>query len=424
MPHLVVVSRSLADAASPEALRILKSFLALIRRESEPRIIVFPEGFELNPPASAELVPYPGQIGIERSPELFSALRANQFHSITVLGSQPVADGQEIVLACYLSAERKQYLGSAGHSFDIAAKWQPHIRPSFGPREVWATRLPQEMQERYISNVHRWLADQIRDAGFGRPTPVFERRPETLLYTDFRLAEDLAQQTFELQIESFGASFSTLRLTDGTIVHSGDFYRSMANFLGSIPDVQSILDVGCGSGFLTCYLAGLGRYRSIVGVDASPQRVAGAQLHAELAGLPSVEFRQMSMDRLELPDASVDIAISSFALEQSGEALERVISELRRVARKYLVLFEPSTEYFPTFASIWHVSRSGWANRYFRVLTNAGVSFAVRPNLLGQYYNPGTVFVVDLQTDKNPVITLSHLFRDSVHEWPGGVRLE
>jgi len=335
-----------------------------------------------------------------------------------------MADSEEIVLACYLSSQKKRYLGSAAASQDIAAKWQPYIRPSFRPREVRAQRLPEEVQSFYITNVHKSLAEQMQAAGFGKPAPAFERDPSALIYLDYRLAEDLAQQTIDLQVENYGASFSTLSLRDGTIVHSGDFYRSMANFIAAIPDADSVLDIGCGSGFLSCYLAGMNRYRSIVGVDAASHRVEGAQLHASLAGVSNVEFRKMSMDRLELPDGSVDVAVSSFALEQSGEALPRVMAELRRVARKYLVLFEPSTEYFPTLISIWHVARSGWANRYFRTLTETGLSFAARPNLLSQYYNPGTVFVVDLQTDRNPVVTLSHLFRDEVRDWPGGVCID
>jgi 2-polyprenyl-3-methyl-5-hydroxy-6-metoxy-1,4-benzoquinol methylase len=422
--QLFIVCRSVGENATPQTVSALDGFFAGIGIDPDGALLVLPHGLSLTSPKAVQLVPYPGVLGIESNPQIFSDLRRRQFSRVVLLGSQPLADSMEIVLACYLAADRKSFLDSSGREHDIAALWQPYVRPSFRPREVRATQLVPESQRQYIANIHMWLAEQLRLTGFRRPQPAHERSPGRLLYADHRLSVDLAQQTFDLQVEGHGVSFSTLMLNDGTIVHSADFYRSMANFVAALPDVRSVLDVGCGSGFLGCYLAGSGRFEKVLGVDAALPRVEGARTHASLAGLATVEFRQMSMDRLELPDSSVDVTVSSFALEQSGTSLDRVIAELRRVARKYLILFEPSTEFFPTLASLWHVVQSGWANRYFKVLTDAGVSFAVRPNLLNHYYNPGTVFVVDLQSDRNPVVTLRHLFRSDVQDWPGGLRIE
>src|SRR5262249_9035692 len=160
--------------------------------------------------------------------------------------------------------------------------------------------------------------------------------PERSLYGTPRLAVDLAQQTADLQHEQHGESFSVLMCRDGSLVHSADFYRAMANFVGAIDGMERVLDVGCGSGFLACHLAASGRYRDVLGVDSSPQRVDGARLFATLNGNPA-RFEAMSMGDLKLPDRSVDLTVTSFALEQTGEHLERCLNEIRRVTRKLIV---------------------------------------------------------------------------------------
>jgi ubiquinone/menaquinone biosynthesis C-methylase UbiE len=191
----------------------------------------------------------------------------------------------------------------------------------------------------------------------------------------------------------------------------------------AVPNVETVLDVGCGSGFAACYLAASGRYRQVLGVDSSPTRVASATLHAQIAG-SAAEFRQSGMTELALPDKSVDLVMTSFALEQTGEFLGDAFAELRRVARKTIVLFEPSTQFFQTLAGMWHLPTAGWATNYYEVLTSAGVAFAVRPNLFNHYYNPGTVFVIDVETDQHPVKRFPQLFAAGTEDWPGGVRID
>lgn len=422
MPKLIVISRSLslpASAAGPA----LSAFFSAVDAGGDEITILSPEGLVFSAPPAARIAAYPGTLGIERIPQMLADFRGTHFASVIVLGSRPPIDFEEIVFSCYLSADRKEFLDSAGGLHDISAKWQPAIRPSFAPRPVEVSRFTKDAEYKYIASVHKWVGAQLQYWEYRRPKSFHERDPQTLLYKDPRLAYDLVQHTPDLQVEAFDQSFSTVMLNDGRVVYSADYYRAMANFVTALPGIESVLDVGCGSGFLACHLVGSNRYKAVAGVDASSPRVSGAALHAKLVGFDSIKFRQMSMDRLEFPDSSFDLITTSFALEQSGEALGRVFSELRRVARKFLILFEPSTEFFPTLASMWHVPYNGWANQYARVLTDAKVSYAVRPNLLCHYFNPGTVFVVDLQTDRNPMVAHPHLFRMNVDEWPGGIRI-
>jgi SAM-dependent methyltransferase len=361
---------------------------------------------------------YTGRIGLESNAELWHPYRSQLFSEVTVIGTRPASDREEIVLAVFLDAARKVYLSVDGSMQDIAP-WQAQIRPSFRPREVRARRLSKEMHTDYVRRIHRWMAGELITHDFIHPQ-IVPRHPDISLYNAPHLAADLAQQTLDLHIENHGASFSTLMYLDGTLVHSSDFYRATANFVMAIDGVETVLDVGCGSGFLDCYLAASGRFREVRGVDSSPHRVAGARLHAELVG-SSARFDVMSMTRLDLPDEAVDLVVSCFALEQSGPHLPQAIAELRRVARKFLVLFEPSTQFFPTLPGLWHIPRHGWAERYYESLAALGASYAVRPNLFRHYYNPGAVFVIDLTGDVHPMRRLPHLFCAAPEAWPGGV---
>jgi SAM-dependent methyltransferase len=389
------------------------------RRPDRPGAqLLFPASIPLDLSRFVANHAYGGEIGLEKNSELWQSYRQTEFSEIVILGVEPLVDREEIVLACFLNARVKVHVDGRGQVRDLAP-WQAQMRPDFRPREVRMRRLGEAAQDDYLRRVHKWLSDEMVAAGYQRPKPA-PRDPDVSGYTAPRLAADLSQQTLDLQRENHGASFSTLMYLDGTLVHSSDFYRAMANYIMGIEGIESVLDVGCGSGFLCNFLAASERYRSVRGVDSSPHRIAGARLHAALTG-STATFDVTTMTRIDAPDASVDLVVTCFALEQSGSHLPRAIAELRRVARKMLVLFEPSTQFFATLPSLWNVPQRGWADGYLETLTALGRPFAMRPNLLSQYYNPGTVFVVDLESDGDLRQRLPALFRPAPEAWPGGV---
>lgn len=419
MRRLYIVAASLQKVSAAQVAPVLDGYFASHSGAGGPPAhLLFPAAVPLDLTRFAATQGYADEIGLEKNSELWMAHRDTVFSEIVVLGVDPFIDREEIILACFLNAGTKVHLDARGTARDLAP-WQEQVRPDLRTREVRVRRLGDDAQMDYMRRVHKWLADEIVAADYLRPmTPP--RDPDVSGYTSPRLVVDLAQQTLDLQQENHGASFSTLVYLDRTLVHSSDFYRAMANFVMAMDGVESVLDVGCGSGFLACYLAASGRYREVRGVDSSPHRIDGARLHAKLTG-SAARFDVSSMTRLDLPDASVDLVVTCFALEQSGSRLGAAIAELRRVARRALVLFEPTTQFFPTLPSLWNLRKRGWADSYHEVLTASGHPFAVRPNLLSHYYNPGAVFVVDLQSDSDPVRRFPKLFRPEPEAWPGGV---
>jgi 2-polyprenyl-6-hydroxyphenyl methylase/3-demethylubiquinone-9 3-methyltransferase len=88
-----------------------------------------------------------------------------------------------------------------------------------------------------------------------------------------------------------------------------------------------ILDVGCGGGFLSNYLGGLGH--RVVGLDASPDALAVAAQHD-----PSKRVRYQHGNALDLPFANASFdAVCALDFLEHVENPERVIAEAARVLR-------------------------------------------------------------------------------------------
>jgi len=96
---------------------------------------------------------------------------------------------------------------------------------------------------------------------------------------------------------------------------------------------QTILDVAAGTGE-TGFLAAprLGKTGRLISSDLSPSMVSAARRVAPLFGVTNAEFQVLDATRLELPDASVDGALSRFGYVLKGEP-PRALAEIRRVLR-------------------------------------------------------------------------------------------
>lgn len=85
------------------------------------------------------------------------------------------------------------------------------------------------------------------------------------------------------------------------------------------------LDVACGTGRHTEYLASLGH--EVIGVDSSPDMLAKAQ-----AKIPGGEFHEADLHHLPVPDNHVDVLVCALALMHVPE-LTPVLAEFARVLR-------------------------------------------------------------------------------------------
>lgn len=96
-------------------------------------------------------------------------------------------------------------------------------------------------------------------------------------------------------------------------------------FLGDVAG-KRVLDVGCGTGRHTSWLAQQGA--RVTGVDPSPEMLAIAR--SKCAG---VEFLAGTFDPLPVPDAAFDLALNALVLEHLAD-VTGPIAELARVVKR------------------------------------------------------------------------------------------
>jgi ubiquinone/menaquinone biosynthesis C-methylase UbiE len=90
-----------------------------------------------------------------------------------------------------------------------------------------------------------------------------------------------------------------------------------------------VLDVGCGNGFFSYYLNPI---CDTVGVDFS---------HKMLAKNPIEKKVLMDANQLCFEDMAFDVVISHMLLHHV-EDMDKVLQEMRRVSRKYVIILEPN----------------------------------------------------------------------------------
>jgi SAM-dependent methyltransferase len=119
--------------------------------------------------------------------------------------------------------------------------------------------------------------------------------------------------------------------------------RLMAGFHGALDDLweraqpESVLDVGCGEGVITCQWAerlGDGR---VVGIDLDDPKL---RTEWSSRARPNLEFRAEEATRLSFADDEFDMATAIEVLEHVPEP-EATLAEMARVSRRWLLVSVP-----------------------------------------------------------------------------------
>jgi arsenite methyltransferase len=103
--------------------------------------------------------------------------------------------------------------------------------------------------------------------------------------------------------------------------------------LGPIGPGETVLDLGCGAGTDLLIAAQMvGPSGRVIGVDMTPAMLHRARASADAMDLANVELHESLIERLPLPDASVDVVISNGVIDLVPDK-DAVFSELDRVLR-------------------------------------------------------------------------------------------
>lgn len=127
------------------------------------------------------------------------------------------------------------------------------------------------------------------------------------------------------------------------------FKESFGNALAGVLDdlaPGSLLDAGMGEATsLAPVLRQMARRPGhVAGFDLSLSRLLFARKHLVTHGQNNVTLFTAALDRIPLASASVDVVLTVHAVEPNHGREEIVLAELLRVARRHLVMVEPSFE--------------------------------------------------------------------------------
>lgn len=131
------------------------------------------------------------------------------------------------------------------------------------------------------------------------------------------------------------------------------FFNSVNRIL---PDVNSIIDAGCGEGYGARGLRTGREYLDIYGFDLSI-----SALRKSLAIESSISVSQADVTRLPVPNDCVDLVMSLEVLEHIPEP-DRAIEEYKRVTRRYLLLSVPNEPLFRMLRMLRGDNIRQWGN--------------------------------------------------------------
>jgi uncharacterized protein YbaR (Trm112 family) len=123
----------------------------------------------------------------------------------------------------------------------------------------------------------------------------------------------------------------------------------MGDKLASILDElapETLLDAGVGEATTLAPVVRAMKRRppSIWGVDLSLSRLLSASQHLSRHGIAGVQLFTGSLDNLPMSTGSMDVVLTVHAVEPNRGRGTQILSELLRVAKRYLVMIEPSFE--------------------------------------------------------------------------------
>jgi ubiquinone/menaquinone biosynthesis C-methylase UbiE len=129
--------------------------------------------------------------------------------------------------------------------------------------------------------------------------------------------------------------------------------KCMAGYLDA-PDIRRVLDVATGTGNLALEISRIFPGVQVTGIDFSTGMLAQARAKAEAGNIPNVEFLEMDMHEITLPDGHFDAAVCAFGVffaEDMAKQLRHIAGKIRPsgkiiISCFYEDAFQPLVEIF------------------------------------------------------------------------------
>lgn len=185
-----------------------------------------------------------------------------------------------------------------------------------------------------IRNVlENWIPAVLRDSVLFYPLLYLVFGKKTRYYAEFR------QKTPHLTLEEYAQYYRDFPHVMGdTDLNQACIARILADI-----DGETVLDAGCGRGFLSKAIKQAHPGKTVTGVDIHLNDALKAD---QTSG---VTFMEAFVEKLPFPDKAFDTVTCTHTLEHVIH-IEPVLKELRRVARKRLIIVVPrEREYLYSF---------------------------------------------------------------------------
>jgi len=127
----------------------------------------------------------------------------------------------------------------------------------------------------------------------------------------------------------------------------------------------NILDIGCGGGGKTAYIAKNYKVEKIYGIDLSTDFIQKAQEFSKSLDLKNIEFLVCNAENLPFPDESLDFAImfDTFEHLKNPESVLKEIKRVLKVGGEVLISFPPY--YHPYGAHMNDLIPLPWIHLFF-----------------------------------------------------------
>lgn len=147
---------------------------------------------------------------------------------------------------------------------------------------------------------------------------------------------------------------------------------------------KNVIDFGCGTGIVTCYVAANNPKTKFYGIDFSSEMIKYANEKKERLGIDNVDFILSDNSRTPFPQGSMDVAYQTRPawhgnLEDLDNEMYRVLAnEGLQMTLQKITKNERSKKYHGVKDGKWHQAEYGGSNLYSKVAFMARRSYLMK----------------------------------------------